>query len=231
MSSHNPELQPPEQPHGNSAIQPDSPDFVETPDPLLSLDKREKFPIWLYLICGFALFMAGSSFTGFSNFGMGLYDQGQGGPAIAGASQEVLAPPTPLAMGKKVYDGNCASCHQSTGEGQPGKYPPMANSEWVIGSKDRLAAIILHGLAGPVTVRGGSYGTEQMVAWGGVLTSDQIANVMTYLRGSWGNTAGPVTSAEVDAAKAKFASQSTAYCEADLLKIAPHGPDPTDKKP
>jgi len=230
MSTHNPELQPPHQPAGSEAIQPGAPDFVETPEPMVVLSVHEQIPLWLYVVCAFALFMAGSSFTGFGSFGLGLYDQGMGGASLGSTSQEALAPPTPLELGKKVYGNNCASCHQPTGEGQPGKYPPVAGSEWVVGSKERLAAIILHGLTGPVTVKGASFGTDQMAAWQTVLTSDQIANVMTYLRGTWGNTGGPVTPAEVDAAKAKFASQTAAYGEADLLKIAPHGADPTDAK-
>ena len=61
--------------------------------------------------------------------------------------------------------------------------------------------------------------------------TEKIANLMTYLRGSWGNTAGPVTVDEVTAAKTKFASHAAAFTEAELLQIAPHGPDPTDKKP
>ncbi len=53
---------------------------------------------------------------------------------------------------------------------------------------------------------------------------------MTYLRSAWTNKAGPVTGDEVNAAKTKFASHSAAFTEAELLAIAPHGPDPTDKK-
>jgi hypothetical protein len=63
-----------------------------------------------------------------------------------------------------------------------------------------------------------------------VLSPDKIANVMTYIRKSFGNTANEVTEADVTAAQAKFASKKDAYCEADLMKIAPHGPDPSDKK-
>ncbi len=53
---------------------------------------------------------------------------------------------------------------------------------------------------------------------------------MTYIRASWGNTANAVTTEEVTSAQAKFASHSGPWSEADLLKIAPNGPDPTDKK-
>jgi mono/diheme cytochrome c family protein len=107
----------------------------------------------------------------------------------------------------------------------------LVGSEYVLGSKERLAAILLKGLQGPLTVAGGSFGTQAMPAQETILTPEKIADLMTYLRGSWGNTANAVTTDEVNAAKTKFASQSAAWTEAELLKIAPNGPDPSDKKP
>lgn len=232
MSHQNPQVESPTPPSPDSAIQPNAPDFIETPDVAPLSDEREPMPIWLYLVCGFTLFLAGSSFTGFGIFGRDLLDQGPGGPVLASTSQTAAeAPATPMDLGKKVYGGNCANCHQASGEGQPGSYPPLAGSEWVLGSKERLAAILLKGLQGPLTVKGGSFGTQAMPAQETILTPEKIANLMTYLRGSWGNTAGPVTTDEVNAAKSKFASHPTAYTEAELLQIAPHGADPTDKKP
>jgi len=230
MSYQNPHVESPTPPSGNDAIQPNAPDFVETPEvPALS-SERESLPIWLYLLCGFALFLAGSSFTGFGVFGEGLLDQGPGGPVVAGAS---AAPekPNPAALGKSLYGGNCANCHQASGEGQPGQYPPLVDSEYVKGSKERLAAIMLCGLSGSVTVKGATYSTQAMPGWSGVFTDEKLAAIMTYLRSSWGNTANAVTADEVAAARAKFASHASApYNEAELLKIAPNGPDPSDKK-
>ena len=134
--------------------------------------------------------------------------------------------------GKKVYSLKCATCHHGSGEGEPGKYPPLASSEWVLGSKERIAAIILHGLSGPLTVKGSPYGSDQqMAAWGGDLSDKQIANVMTYIRASWGNTADATTPEEITiAARTKFASQSAALNEADLLKIPAQGADASAKK-
>jgi mono/diheme cytochrome c family protein len=230
MSQHNPELQSEPHPHPQEAIQPDAPDFVETPDTPTETIEHASLPLWIYLVCGVALFLTGSSFTGFSTFGLGIMDQGPGGPSVAAVDAGPAPVETPAMIGKKVYNNNCASCHQQTGEGQPGQYPPLGGSEWVIGNKERLAAIMLHGVAGPLTVRGGSYGSMVMPPWSGVLSNDQIASVMTYVRTSWGNTANEVTVAEVNSAQAKFASQTGAFCEADLMKIAPNGPDPSDKK-
>jgi mono/diheme cytochrome c family protein len=233
MSHQNPQVESPPPPSGNDAIQPNAPDFIETPDVApLSLE-REPLPVWLYLLCGFALFLTGSSFTGFGIFGQSLLDQGPGGPVVASAAQataQVAA--TPMDIGKKLYGNNCANCHQGSGAGQPGSYPPLPGSEWVLGSKERLAAIMLAGVSGPITVKGATYSTQVMPAWAPVFSDDKLAAIMTYLRASWGNTAGEVKPDEVAAARTKFASHlAMPYSEADLLKIAPHGPDPSDKKP
>lgn len=226
MNHENPEIQPKPLVSTDEALQPGAPDFVETPDIDVVSSTEEPLPIWLFLVCGFALFMAGSSFAGFGTFGQGLYDQGPGAPLASSKNQQTAAASTdPLVLGKKVYGSYCASCHQAAGTGQPGKYPPLASSEWVLGSKERMAAIILHGLSGPVTVCGASYGTDQMAPWSAVLSDDKIAQVMTYIRGSWGNSADPVKSDEVAAARTKFTSQLAPYSEADLLKIAPNGSD------
>jgi mono/diheme cytochrome c family protein len=230
MSHQNPQVESPPLPHPDEAIQPTAPDFVETPDISPLSTEREHFPAWLYIACGFILFLSGSSFTGFDIFGQGMLDQGPGGPAIVSASSKPEAPASPMDLGKKIYGQNCASCHQASGEGAPGSYPPLAGSEYVIGSKERLTAILLKGLSGPLTVRGGSYGSMVMPAQEASLTPEKLADLMTYLRGSWGNTAGPVSVDEVNAAKTKFSSHSSSFTEAELLKIAPNGPDPTDKK-
>jgi mono/diheme cytochrome c family protein len=232
MSHQNPQVESPPQPSGNDAIQPKAPDFIETQDVAPLSHEHERFPIWLYLLCGFILFLAGSSFTGFGIFGRDYLDQGPGGPVMASASQATTAvAATPMDLGKKVYGGNCANCHQASGVGAPGSYPPLVGSEYVLGAKERLAAILLKGLQGPVTVKGASFGTMVMPAQETILTPEKIADLMTYIRGSWGNTANAVTTDEVNAAKTKFASHSAAFTEAELQKIAPNGPDPSDKKP
>ena len=232
MSHQNPQVESPPQPSGNDAIQPNAPDFIETPEVAPLSDEREPLPVWLYLFCGFILFLVGSSFTGFGIFGRDLLDQGPGGPVPASGSQAMAeAPATPMDLGKQIYGGNCANCHQPSGLGQPGSYPPLVNSEWVCGSKERLAAILLKGVQGPLTVTGNSFGTMVMPAQESVLTPEKLADLMTYIRGSWGNTDNAVSVDEVNAAKTKFASRTTAWTQADLLKIAPHGPDPSDKKP
>ncbi len=230
MSKQNPHVESPATPSGDDAIQPNAPDFIETPDVTPLSQEREPLPIWLYLIGGFALFLAGSSFTGFQVFGRGMIDQGPGGP-IASAVAPPPAPPSAADLGKQLYNGNCANCHQGSGEGQPGSYPPLAASAYVLGSKERLSAIMLAGVSGSITVKGATFSTQVMPGWAGVFTDEKLADIMTYLRATWGNTANAVKPEEVAAARTKFASHlSSPYNEADLLKIAPDGADPSDTK-
>jgi len=217
MSTQNPELQPPAPHAKNATLQPDAPDFIETPDVVSSpATDHEPLPIWIYLICGFALFMAGSSFTGFG----GLYDQGPGQPIVATAPVVTVAITDPVLLGKNIYNSNCANCHQASGAGQPGTYPPIDGSEWVQGAQTRLAAILLHGADGSLTVKGSSY-DGQMPAWAGILDDEKIADVMTYIRGAWTNKADAVKADAVTADRTKFAGETDPYTQAALQKIPP----------
>jgi len=220
MSNENPQLVSPTPPDPDDAIQPNSPDFRETPDIEPFSDLREHFPVWLFIVCGFALFLAGSSFTGFQDFGHGLLDKGPGGPAIASSDTTQEAPATPADIGKKLYGQNCASCHQGTGMGQPGSYPPLAGSEWVNGPDDRLTLILLAGLSGPVTVKGQSYSTQVMPGWATTFSDDKLADLLTYLRTSWGNTSAPVKADEITATRAKYAASLNSPCsESQLMQM------------
>src|SRR5580698_2517487 len=107
---------------------------------------REHFPQWLFIICMIALFLSGCCFTGFQTFGRGMLDQGPGGPSGPAPGAQVETPLTPAQLGAKAYSTSCASCHGATGLGQPGMYPPLDGSEYVQGSKARLAALVLKGL-------------------------------------------------------------------------------------
>ena len=73
----------------------------------------------------------------------------------------------PVAAGKRLYNqpGACVTCHQANGMGVPGAFPPLAGSEWVVGSEDRLIRIILHGLAGEIKVKGVVYNSVMPAFW------------------------------------------------------------------
>jgi mono/diheme cytochrome c family protein len=105
-----------------------------------------------------------------------------------------------LQAGSKVYTTNCSSCHQATGKGQPGVFPPLAGNSVVTGPADKVIHIVKNGLNGKISVNGTSY-NGQMPAWKGTLSDSDIAAVITYIRGSWGNKAGAVTAAQVTSTK------------------------------
>lgn len=115
---------------------------------------------------------------------------------------------TPAMLGKRVYTANCMTCHQATGQGVAGVYPPLAGSEWVLEPQHEkhMIAIVLHGLNGPITVKGNQY-NNAMTPFGGILRDDQIANVLTYIRSEWGNEAPPVTPEQVAAVRAELGAR------------------------
>jgi mono/diheme cytochrome c family protein len=231
MSRQNPGVESPTPPSPDDAIQPDAADFIEMPEvPPLAAD-REPLPIWLYLAGGFVLFLVGSSFTGLGVFGSGLLDQGAGLPVVSASSKQVSdVAASPMDVGKALYGGNCANCHQGTGAGEPGSYPPLVASDWVMGSKERLAAILLAGVTGTITVNGETFSTQVMPGWAGVFTDEKMAAIMTYIRASWGNTGDVVTTADVSAARAKFASHMAGpFTQADLMQMAPTDTAPAKK--
>jgi mono/diheme cytochrome c family protein len=112
----------------------------------------------------------------------------------AGAAAEVAS----ASDGGKVYATNCASCHQAQGQGLPGTFPPLAGNPVVTGDPAHLIHIVKYGLAGKVSVAGHDY-NGQMPAWHPTLSDADVAAVVTYIRSSWGNKAGAVTTAQVTA--------------------------------
>lgn len=104
------------------------------------------------------------------------------------------------AAGQKVYSTNCSSCHQATGKGQPGVFPPLAGNPVVTGDPTKVITVVKNGLSGKITVNGQTY-NGQMPAWKGTLSDSDIAAVVSYIRTSWGNKGTPVTASQVTAVK------------------------------
>ncbi|HEY1764577.1 MAG TPA: cytochrome c [Opitutaceae bacterium] len=111
----------------------------------------------------------------------------------------------PLALGKIQFTAVCITCHQATGQGIPGTYPPLAGSEWVKGPADRVIRIVLYGLKGDIHVEGHDFHAAEMPVFGQVSDSaynwsdEKIAAVLTYVRHEWDNNADPVTIEQVAA--------------------------------
>ncbi|MCB0689357.1 MAG: PQQ-dependent sugar dehydrogenase [Saprospiraceae bacterium] len=99
-----------------------------------------------------------------------------------------------LSEGGKLFNIFCSVCHQRNGKGND-RFPPLDHSEWVLGSKDTLINVILHGLRGEISVKGKTY-TNRMPKLN-MLKDDEIAQILTYIRQNFGNNASTVTTREV----------------------------------
>ncbi len=121
-----------------------------------------------------------------------------------------------IAAGKTVYMTICIACHQPTGMGIPPVFPPLTKSEYVNGSTERFASMILKGNLPPMTVAGTTYAASPMPGQEAVLSDDKIAAVMTYVRANFGNTSGAVSADVVAAARKKFTDRKTSWTEAEL---------------
>ena len=103
--------------------------------------------------------------------------------------------PTDLTGGALTYDIYCNTCHQPNGEGDGARFPPVAETDWVTGNKDRLIGLTLDGMEGEVEVNGETY--NNVMPQHSFLTDQEIAELLTYIRGSFGNRASAVSEAEV----------------------------------
>ena len=119
-----------------------------------------------------------------------------GEPRAAWRGAAALRVQQAMPAGKRIYEAECASCHQSDGQGVPGAFPPLDGAGWVTGEKGQLIRILLHGLSGTVRVQGSLY-NGLMPAWGAVLSDEEIAEVTTYVRTSWSNDASAISAEEV----------------------------------
>src|SRR5712691_2548541 len=184
----------------------------------------EPLSIWLIAVYGLAIFCAGAYLGRYSgNFsGDGLDPLGGPPPTKKGGPQqreEQQVELTPRDRGKKIFAANCQTCHQANGLGVPGQYPPLAGSEFTTGGSRRPGMIVLKGLQGPVTVKGQKFGTAVMQPWDKTLTDQKVADVLTYERSEWGNTASPVTAEQIAALRKELASHPDSFTEPDLMGV------------
>lgn len=115
-------------------------------------------------------------------------------PEIAKLTEEIR-----MEKGKRVYMQNCAMCHQLEGQGLPKVFPPLAESDYLMEDKIRSINIVMRGLAGPITVKGQNY--DGVMPPQVTLNDEQIADVLTFVRNSWGNEGDVVTVGEVKAVR------------------------------
>ncbi len=129
----------------------------------------------------------------------------------------------PIARGRSLYAANCVACHQMTGQGVPGVFPPLVG-EWVNGNEEGIVRVLLHGLSGPITVEGAAY-NGVMPAFGASgfnWKDNQIAWVLTYIRQEWGNASPEITVETVARIRAESGARTSAWTEAEVRPLLAH---------
>ena len=126
--------------------------------------------------------------------------------------------------GEKVFAQNCASCHQRNGEGLPNIFPPLVGSEWVTSDPGLITNIILKGLKGKIVVKGETWGSVPSQVMAAVNINDrEIANVTTYVRQAWGNSASEITQKQVATFRAQSSGQTVQWTGDQLKELFPSG--------
>lgn len=128
-------------------------------------------------------------------------------------------------LGQDVYnrEGGCVTCHQSDGQGLSASgFPPLTGTRWVRGSEERLIKLVLKGLQGPIEVNGETYpGQVPMTAFEGLLTDEEIAAVLTYVRNAFGNDASVIAPETVSAVREAVQDKDGFYTADELLQEHP----------
>jgi mono/diheme cytochrome c family protein len=178
-------------------------------------------PVWLFVLLGLLIFWAMEY----------LDDQGGGfhasvyRPHRSFDDLQAMIPRSDEAQlratGQRLYNVYCIVCHQSSGLGSAGQFPPLAQSEWLLTEgADRIIRIVLNGLHGPISVRGQNY-NGAMPPLGSDLDDEEIAAILSYVRQNqnWGNNASPVAPQQIGAVRAETVNRRSAWTAAELLKI------------
>jgi mono/diheme cytochrome c family protein len=190
---------------------------AEAADSMESQRRGPAVPIWLIVLLSLLLFWGAVYFD--SNGGW--FNAKVYAPYHTVAEVQSFQPSTgglDLARGRMIFDSNCGLCHGTDGAGKANQGPPVDGSEWVVGNPNRLIRIPLHGLTGPIRVKGQDYNMS-MAAMGAALSAEDLAAVLTYMRSSWGNSAEPITPEQVQAVKDEVGNRAQQWTADELSKI------------
>jgi mono/diheme cytochrome c family protein len=129
----------------------------------------------------------------------------------------VAASPQVIEQGRQLYGYSCAACHQQKGQGMEGIGPPLMDSPWVRGSQQRLIRIVMHGVRGPIEVKGGKYNLEMPAM--GFFQDQEIAAILTYVRQQFGGEAAPIKLATVTRIRKETADRGDSWTVEELMAI------------
>lgn len=190
----------------------------------LSLTASNVFPLWA-LIPIIGVVLAAGSFLG-ANMAWGPNVKGYsyepqmplGVDPGSDVQQDEYDPKVWLAKGRNEYAQACVVCHQPTGEGLAGQFPPLKASEYVIHGEERVISLLLHGIVGQLQVNGKAY-NGAMPAQAALKNNKQIAQIASYIRNEWGNAGSMIYDDQVAELRKKLSSRTAPYSEADLKAI------------
>lgn len=177
-------------------------------------------PVWLFVLLA-VLFYGGLEYLDrhAGGFNAMVYE-----PNLSYKAVEDLQPKSEggemIAKGKLVFSTACMACHQATGLGTPGQFPPLAGSEWVQAEgPNRIIRLVLNGIMGPITVSGQSF-NGVMPPWKDTLKDEDIAAAITYIRNSWGNKGSPVTPEQVKKIRDQVKDRAAPWTPEELQALS-----------
>jgi len=188
---------------------------------------RLAIPVWIFIV---ALLLgyrgcvhvdrAGGAFA----FNSGIYGPYRTAREVDGVQPSTGGVEDVIRKGRVNYGNLCSGCHQSSGTGTPGVFPPLVGSEWVLDEgPNRIIAIVLRGLQGPLTVAGKQFNGAMAEFGSNPQVSDEdIAAVLTYIKNSkeWGQETGQiVTPEQVSAIREATADRPGAFTMPELLAM------------
>jgi len=181
---------------------------------------RSTVPMWIFMLALALLFLGGVYFDHHS----GWFDAQVYRPYASADELDAYQPKSGaaalLAQGKRSYDSVCGACHGPDGMGKPNQAPPLAGSEWVnTKGISGLTHVPLVGLNGSLTVEGKDWNLN-MAPMGAGLSDADLAAVLTYIRESWGNKAGPVTADDVKSVRAAIGARPQPLTAEQLKALA-----------
>ena len=125
---------------------------------------------------------------------------------------------TDVQAGGTKFQSYCAACHQYDSQGV-GEAPPLEGSSWVVGPQDRFIKIVLHGVRGKMEIAGKTYDRE-MPGFGQILSDEEIASLLSYVRGRFGGLGTPIEPRTVSEIRSEHEGR-TDYWSVDELLAAP----------
>ncbi|WP_434547555.1 DUF7133 domain-containing protein [Parapedobacter pyrenivorans] len=139
-------------------------------------------------------------------------------------NQSLLA--TRYPQGAALFQTTCQPCHGEDGRGVSPIAPPLAGSEWVIGNKERLLALVLYGLTGPVDVAGHTYNSPEVsgempgIAHNPTIGDAELAELLSYIRNAWGNVAkDEVLPEDLGMVRSKFGDRAKPFTQNELYEL------------